>query len=367
MLEKILIIGSGIVGACFAYHARLQGIKKITIVANALSGEKSLATSNSWGWVNGYASNDKSYAAFRLASLQYWPEFIKNINNVSPTSMGAFFWDQEETEIAKTIDQHKNWGHAVELKNGLEIKKMLSAFKLLPTRAGFGKNDLAIEGIKASTEIIKASGCEVIKGDVSEIIYDNHQRVGVKLLTGIIDADEVIIAAGLGSPKLLSTIGVDFKMKSSFGLLAYTNPLPSILQFPVTGLDFHARQDDEGRLIIGGRFDDDDINENNVQIVAEKLVRDMTSMLNYNGNVKLDRYTLGERPLPIDGRPKIGRLKNHLQQEIKGIYLAVMHSGITNAPLASKLGLEEIISGKRHDMLSDFTPQKKTKEKVMNV
>ena len=80
MLEKILIIGSGIVGACFAYHARLQGIKKITIVANALSGEKSLATSNSWGWVNGYASNDKSYAAFRLASLQYWPEFIKNIN-----------------------------------------------------------------------------------------------------------------------------------------------------------------------------------------------------------------------------------------------------------------------------------------------
>ncbi len=358
MLDKVLIIGGGIVGACFAYHAHLRGIKKITVVSSALPGERSQATSNTWGWVNGYASNDKAYAAFRLASVQYWPEFLKNIINLSPTSKGAFFWDQQEAEIIQTIDQHQYWGHAVELMNELEVKKILPNLNILPKRAGYGINDLAIEGVKATKEIFKVSKCEVINQEVSEIIYENNQVTGVKTVSGTIKADEVIIAAGLGSSTLLSTVGVDFKMKSSFGLLAYTNSLPPLLKHPVTGLDFHVRQDDEGRLIIGGKFDDDDISENNITIAATKLVQDMSNKLNYNGHMVLNHYTLGERPLPVDGRPKIGRLKNNLQKEINGLYLAVMHSGITNAPLASKLGIEEIMSGKRDELLEDFLPQK---------
>ena len=37
-----------------------------------------------------------------------------------------------------------------------------------------------------------------------------------------------------------------------------------------------------------------------------------------------------------------------------GIYLAVMHSGITNAPLAGKLGIDEVITGKRNNLIHDF-------------
>ena len=34
-----------------------------------------------------------------------------------------------------------------------------------------------------------------------------------------------------------------------------------------------------------------------------------------------------------------------------------MHSGITNAPLAGKFGIEEVITGKRHSLITDFFPQ----------
>ena len=61
--------------------------------------------------------------------------------------------------------------------------------------------------------------------------------------------------------------------------------------------------------------------------------------------------------MPIDGRPKIGRLVNCKGQKINGIYLAVMHSGITNAPLAGKLGIDEVITGKRNNLIQDFFPQ----------
>ena len=37
------------------------------------------------------------------------------------------------------------------------------------------------------------------------------------------------------------------------------------------------------------------------------------------------------------------------------VYIAVMHSGVTNAPIAGKLGIEEIISGKQDWMLNTFS------------
>ena len=94
----------------------------------------------------------------------------------------------------------------------------------------------------------------------------------------------------------------------------------------------------------------------------------MATRLNYNGNMILDHFTLGKRPLPVDGRPKIGRLKNQKGEKLNGIYLAVMHSGITNAPLAGKLGIDEVLSGKRNNLIKDFLPQNIDKqEEFQNV
>ena len=145
-------------------------------------------------------------------------------------------------------------------------------------------------------------------------------------------------------------------MRSSLGLLAYTNPLPPLLNHPITGIDFHVRQDSQGRLVIGGRFDDDATKENDLAEAAKMLVNEMVSRINFDGEVTLDHYTVGKRPFPIDGRPKIGRLKNSVGEIIKGVYIAVMHSGVTNAPMAGKLGIEEIVSGKQDKMLTSFSP-----------
>jgi len=145
-------------------------------------------------------------------------------------------------------------------------------------------------------------------------------------------------------------------MKSTLGLLAYTNELPPLLRHPITGIDFHARQDNQGRLIIGGRFDDDASKDSKIEEAAKKLVSDMASRLNYKGVIQLDHFTLGNRPLPKDGRPKIGRVKNSTGDIIKGAYIAVMHSGITNAPIIGKFGIEEILTGEPNSFLHSFTP-----------
>ena len=66
-------------------------LRKYLLLLETLPGDNQQATTNTWGWVNGYANNDEEYASFRLASLNYWPKLIENINNISSTSKGAFF------------------------------------------------------------------------------------------------------------------------------------------------------------------------------------------------------------------------------------------------------------------------------------
>ena len=357
-MKKIIIIGGGIVGASFAYHASLYNSNKITILADALPGDSKQATSNTWGWINGYSNNDKDYADFRLANLDYWPKLLEEVKNSKYTSKGAFIWDMDDENLNKTIDQHNSWGHRVKKMSQLQISEIVPELNELPIIAGFGENDLALEGSHIASKLIENSGCEIKKIKVSGLTCKKDHVMGVKTEKGILNADEIIIAAGLGVTDLLSSININFEMKSSLGLLAYTKPLPLLLKHPITGKDFHVRQDDQGRLVIGGKFDEDLSKERNTKQAAENLVQEVSAKLNYNDKITLDYFTLGLRPLPIDGRPKIGRLINNSGKEIKGVYLAVMHSGVTNAPLAGKLGMQEIISGVRHPLISNFITQK---------
>ena len=358
----MIIVGAGIIGASFAYHANKIGVKEITVLSSELPGDKNQATSNTWGWINGYARNDKSYADFRLANLNYWPKIINEILNLKSLSKGAFFWDLDNGELYQTVIQHQNWGQSVRISTTSELEEELPNILNKPIEAGFGMNDLAIDAVNVTKELFKASGSKIIKTNVREIVCDNNNVIGVKTDKELYHGEEVIITAGLGAPKLLSTINISLEMHSSLGLLVYTKPLPKLLKFPITGFDFHARQDDKGRLIIGGKFDNDSSQDKNIKDTAEKLIQDMAARLNYNGEMILDHFTLGKRPLPIDRRPKIGRLKNQQGQKLNGVYLAVMHSGITNAPLAGKLGIEEVITGKRNYLIQDFSPQKEVKE-----
>ena len=360
MVSNIIVIGGGIVGASFAYHANLKKIEKISVISDALPGDVQQATSNTWGWINGYANNDSEYASLRLASLNYWSELIKN-QALSYTSKGAFFWDLKEPELNQIITQHQSWGHAVDIKDQSYLKRLLPNLLDIPNNAGYGKNDMAIEASQITHQLIKISQAKIIKERVTKLLFDQNVVKGVQIGKEKIYADEIVIASGLGTPDLLKSIDIDFTMKSTLGLLAYTNPLPPVLKYPITGIDFHARQDENGRLIIGGRFDDDASKENRIEEVAKKLVSDMSIRLKYKGEMKLEHYTLGKRPLTNDGRPKIGRLKNSIGEIIKGVYIAVMHSGITNAPIVGKLGVEEIISEKQDSLLHSFSPQQTNK------
>ena len=70
-------------------------------------------------------------------------------------------------------------------------------------------------------------------------------------------------------------------------------------------------------------------------------------------NIKINQVSIGWRPLSKDGIPIIGRLKN-----MQGVYISMMHSGISLAAIVSKFITEEILENKSIPLLDNFRPSR---------
>jgi len=66
---------------------------------------------------------------------------------------------------------------------------------------------------------------------------------------------------------------------------------------------------------------------------------------------KIENVYIGWRPLPIDGHPVIGASPNR-----PDIYIAIMHSGVTLAPIVGQLAAHESIAGTTVERLDDYRP-----------
>ena len=76
-------------------------------------------------------------------------------------------------------------------------------------------------------------------------------------------------------------------------------------------------------------------------------------MLAGAADLALDFHTVGYRPTPADGFPVIGRPAG-----TGGLYVSVMHSGVTLAPAVGLFAAAEILSGERSGLLSPYGPDR---------
>lgn len=60
---------------------------------------------------------------------------------------------------------------------------------------------------------------------------------------------------------------------------------------------------------------------------------------------------VGYRPMPVDEMPVVG-----FTEAVPNLYIALMHSGVTLAPLIGELATMEIVDDARVETLSPFRP-----------
>ena len=107
------------------------------------------------------------------------------------------------------------------------------------------------------------------------------------------------------------------------------------------------RQCVDGRIVVGWDFDGSTVPDD-PDHEAKRLIGAARKLL-VDNDLCLEHFTLGVRPIPADGLPVIGPAP-----DLPGLYLAVMHSGITLAPLVGRLSAEEIVGDSALDVLEPY-------------
>jgi glycine/D-amino acid oxidase-like deaminating enzyme len=69
--------------------------------------------------------------------------------------------------------------------------------------------------------------------------------------------------------------------------------------------------------------------------------------------MSVEKARLGIRAIPRDGLPVLG-----WWHEVAGYYAAVMHSGVTLAPLIGSLAAGELLGGRAEPMFASFRPNR---------
>jgi glycine/D-amino acid oxidase-like deaminating enzyme len=186
---------------------------------------------------------------------------------------------------------------------------------------------------------------------------------GVQTNKGKFEAEILVIACGVDTPRVASMAGLEVPLIHSPGLLAHTRPLPRLLETIIVAPGAHFRQTRGGKIVIGEEagppsdethehlssgpqaFPDEATSEIHVEPVLTQAGRFLPAL----ETAEIERVDMGWRPLPKDGYPIVG-----FTDGCPDIYLAVMHSGVTLGALMGRLAMLEILDGVGVDMLSPY-------------
>jgi glycine cleavage system aminomethyltransferase T/glycine/D-amino acid oxidase-like deaminating enzyme len=265
---ETVILGAGIVGNSLAYHLARYGRDDIVLIDKGPLPDP--------GGSTGHASNfimpvehSKEMTKLTRRSIEQYEEFDTFVNS---GGIEVARTDERVEELKRRLQSARAFGEEAELLTPEEVEEMIPYVNTDIIKAGFyspgaGTCDplRAGEVMRARADAI-ASG-EVDPGEVSEVqpdggvqtqrpestgglhvspnteVLDLHVEHGeiqaVETDRGTVEADEVVIAAGLWSPKLAQMAGVDIPLTPavhqmvSVGPISFFEDYEGEISFPV--------------------------------------------------------------------------------------------------------------------------------------
>jgi glycine/D-amino acid oxidase-like deaminating enzyme len=346
---SVAVIGGGIIGASLSYHLARRGARVMVI---AESGGGGVATPATFGWLNASWGNPEPYFHLRMASLGLWRQLGEALPGIGVSWSGCLTYDLPEPDLRSYVAQHQGWGYPIRLVDAAEASRLEPGLRKPPALAAFAEAEGAAEPDMAVRALLAASEARVVRARVAEIVVEHGRVAGVRTAEGTIAADLVAVAGGAGTPALVATAGAALKLGTTPGLLLHTAPLEPVLRRIIVGKGMDVRQTLQGRIIVGSDFGGSPVTGDPAAIAGD-LLEIVRRRVRGAEKARMERYTIGHRPMPADGFPMIGFLP-----PVSGLYVAAMHSGMTNAAAVGAFGAEEMLTGKRHPLLAPFGPDR---------
>ena len=352
MVKKIIVVGSGIIGASIAYYLAKGGADVLVLEKHARVG--GVATPHSWAWINASWGNPPDYVKLRMASMALWHELAAVNPRLAVRWCGGLLWDLKPEALSTYVSERQAVGYGARLVSRDEISRLEPALAIVPERAVHVAEEGDIDQDAATLGFLEEAARHGAETRISQPVESLAERGGtvfLKMADGdVMRADEIVLAAGSTTAEMLSGLDVALRMSSPAGLLIRTQPAAPMLKGLVMAPELHVRQTADGRLVAGSDFGGADRGlqpEATAQMIFAHLQHLLKKPLELQG------FGVGHRPTPDDGLPAVGR-----PQGFKNLTVAVTHSGVTLAPAIGTFVAEEILQGERNALLMPFHPDR---------
>ncbi|WP_298969762.1 FAD-binding oxidoreductase [uncultured Roseobacter sp.] len=357
---KVIIVGAGIIGALTAFRLAERGAEVTVIDAGQPAGAASGA---SFGWTNASFHADQDHFNLRLAAIAAHRRLGADLQSDAIRWPGCLCWEAQGDAFDEQHKALKALGYAVSEVSAQAFAE-LEPSVVAPSRALHFADEGAVDLAQLASEALQAGarhGVRVLAGLSVTALQETSGRIaGVQTLAGVLTADRVIVAAGVATEQLMAEVGAPVPMLRRPGLMVRSEPLPPLLNHILVSPEQELRQTPQGHLLAPTsawhQGDNSDTVPEPLDALANRTMARVQEMI--GRQVAWDQVTLAFRPVPQDGLPVIGACGP------AGLYVTVMHSGATLAPLVAELAAAEVmesaLSNTQLALLSPYRPARFT-------
>lgn len=370
--KRVVVAGAGIIGASCAYHLAKMGAS-VTVIDG--EGPASHATGGTFAWINAtWAKQPRAYHALNQESVAGWHTLASELN--IPTVMnGSLEWFDTRERMERLegqIAEQQAWGEPARMAGVDELKTLEPNIDYDGAAlAAYSPNDGAVNPVLATEKLLsaaKAMGAKVIyPRKLLGVTNKGWELKSVDTDAGSIAADKLVLATG-ATDMFEAVTGMPLPQRSRPGVIVTTKPLPPMINRVVAAPGVHMHQRADGRIVLGEQdgAPDNDAHFERLKgrpnhfpardIALEHAGRIMAIAELYLPSIagaEVDSVRIGWRPLPLDGHPVIGAAPTR-----PDVHVAVMHSGVSLAPIAGALTAHEVLTGESIKRLSPYRPDR---------
>lgn len=356
MRKKIIIVGSGIVGASAAYALAKKG-QEVIIIDRGDAGQ---ATSAAAGIICPWLSQrrNKDWYALVKAGAAMYPDLIKELENDGEIDTGykqvgaLSILDNEEKLIAtelRTIKRREEAPEIGEVKL-LNEEETREKFPMLAEgyQSIYVSGAARVDGRKIRDSMLRGAeknGATIVEGN-AELLTEGTQVIGVKTENGEMLSDLVILTAGAWIDELIKPLGLELNIKPQKAQILHlryegidTSELPVVMaphsQY-VLGFEDH-------RFVVGATHENNKGFDTNVTAFGvHEVLHNLFKVAPKLQDSAILETRVGFRPTAPEHLPMIDVLPNY-----QGALFAngLGATGLTAGPLLgkelAKLALEE--------------------------
>jgi glycine/D-amino acid oxidase-like deaminating enzyme len=358
-VERIAVIGAGVLGACVGYYLAREGVNVLLVDAER-PGE--LTTSASLAWVNASAKADHhAYFSLNFAGCREYERLAGELPGASWWNQtGHLRWDyRDDRELVDAVEQLGARGYPAEVWEAGRAQTLLEPHVAFPSPSALVAlfpSEAWVDGPKLVRALVDAAvqmgattafGSElrsinVAGGAVSSIELGSGETYPVA---------KVVNAAGPGAAGVARLVGRALPMKHSPGLAVRVQTSGDWVSRVIHPTGIAIRPDGARRVFLLARSVEPALREAGLASaqLGEEAKRLAVRAVPQLTGASVVETRIGNRPIPGDGFPALGKAG-----DIDGYYEAVTHSGITLGPVVGRMLAAEIINGYIDPLVAPF-------------